>query len=351
MWTACCLLALVPGFSLTGPQQKKLAKLAGSHPEAKAQYMTLRRLADASLPEAPDPVDQIRMEGLLNDDPAKIRTVAGLRDMRKIHALSVAFAVTGDAKYLDKAKSFILAWAKVNRPRGDPIDETFLEPLLFSYDLLRARFAEPDRAVIDRWLRGIAEAERNSAKSGASTSLNNWHSHRLKIVGLIGFLLQDRELTAWVTDAYRSHVGKNLNADGSSLDFHQRDALHYHAYDVEPLLTLAIAARQNGVDLYGFKSESGACLEKSVRFLVPFCDGTQTHEEFVHSTVAFDRKRSESGDAKYKAGRLFDPADGARVLELASAFDPGLMPLLVKVTGGKAKEFPTWQTVLNAVRR
>ena len=44
--------------------------------------------------------------------------------------------------------------------------------------------------------------------------------------------------------AIKKQIAANLRPDGSSLDFHERDALHYHCYDLEPLLTLAIAASQ-----------------------------------------------------------------------------------------------------------
>ena len=74
-------------------------------------------------------------------------------------------------------------------------------------------------------------------------------------------------------------------------------------YDLEPLLALATAARQNGTDLYRYQAPSGASLAKSLAFLAPFCDGTQTHPEFVNSRVAFDRRRAESGDRTYQSGR------------------------------------------------
>ena len=356
LWALSFCLASVPdaraqSISLTEVQRKKLAKLVEQDPEAKALFAPLKQSADAALKDAPDPIERIQSEGKLKDDPAKIRTQACMKDMKKLHALGFAYAVTADARYPDKAREFILAWAKVNRSAGDPIDDTGLEPLITAYDLARGRFPEKDRAAVDGWLRTVAEAERKSFKAGTSTSVNNWHSHRLKIVGLIAFLLQDKGLIDYVTGAYKDHVGKNLNPDGSSLDFHERDALHYHTYDLEPLLTLAIAARQNGIDLYGFRADTGGTLEKSVRFLVPYCDGSKTHAEFVKSKVAFDRKRAESGDDRYKAGRPFEPAEGAGVLELAAAFDGSLTRLLIQVKRSPAKAYPTWQTVLNAARK
>jgi hypothetical protein len=131
---------------------------------------------------------------------------------------------------------------------------------------------------------------------------------------------------------------------------YERDALHYHCYDIEPLLELAIAANNHGTNLYTYKSKSGASLEKSVKFLLPFCSGEKKHPEFVKSTVAFDRKRAESGDENYKAGHLFDPKKGGHSLELATAFDKNLSEVYCQATSHVASIYPSWQFVLNAVR-
>ena len=57
-------------------------------------------------------------------------------------------------------------------------------------------------------------------------------------------------------DGYRRQVAVDLDADGSSFDCHERDALHYHLYTLQPLLTLALAARRNGI---GGVVIDGAC--------------------------------------------------------------------------------------------
>jgi hypothetical protein len=157
-------------------------------------------------------------------------------------------------------------------------------------------------------------------------------------------------LIDYTSRAFKEQVDKNLYPDGSSFDFHERDALHYHCYDLEPLLTLAAAADQSHIDLYSHVSPKGASIAKSVQFLVPYCDGTQTHAEWVHSKVSFDRKRADSGDAHFKAGALFEPRNGRRTLELAAYFDPSLDPLIIRLAGD-AERYPSWQMVLNAVRK
>lgn len=343
--------------SLSDDQREKLAALVKSDPDARRRFDELKRQADGALKEQPNPIAEIRSEGKLPGDPARVKTQESLKDMRRLYALGFAYAVTGEASYADKARQFLAAWAKENHSRGDPIDDTNLESALVAYDLVRKTCPEAERKAIDHWLLQAAEAEVESAAKRPGSTKNNWQSHRLKIVGLVGLLLDDKKLIDYAAKGFREHVNHNLEPDGSSLDFHERDALHYHCYDLEPMLTLAIAFDQAGKDLYSHTSSKGASLARSVRFLVPYCEGTKTHAEWIHSKVAFDRKRAEAGDAHYKAGTLFEPKSGRRTLESAAYFDPSLNNLVERLGAEKGEEsktqdpYPTWRMVLNAVQR
>lgn len=345
------LRVLAGPVSLTEPEREKLVKLVAADPEAAQRFAEIRRAAEAALKAEPNPIHFIRSEGKLKGDPEKVATGRSMADMEKLHAFGFAYAVTRDAKYADAARRFLLAWAGTNVSRGDPIDDTGLEPLLVCYDLVRSTCAAPDRRRIDEYLRQVADAEIKNFHPNWGTAKNNWNSHRIKIIGLVGFALDDRRLIDHAIAMFKAQIDQNLEPDGSSLDFHERDALHYHCYDLEPLLKLAIVAKQAGIDLYSHHSPRGASLGKSVRFLVPYCDGAKTHAEFVHSKVAFDRKRAESGDARYKAGTPFDPKAGRGTLELAAYFDPSLNPLVIQLSDGGAARFPTWRMVLNDVQR
>lgn len=348
---AASLRASAGPVSLTEPQREKLAMLVADDSEAGREFAEIRRVADAALGAEPNPIHSIRSEGRLQSDPEKIATLRSMADMSKLHALGFAYVVTRDAKYADAARRFLLAWAGTNVSRGDPIDDTGLGPLIVCYDLVRSTCSASDRKRIDAYLRQVADAEIKSFNPKSGTGRNNWNSHRVKIIGMVGFALGDRRLIDHAVAAFKAQIDQNLQPDGSSLDFHERDALHYHCYDLEPLLTLAIVAKQAGIDLYSHRSPRGASLARSVQFLVPYCDGSQTHAEFVHSKVAFDRKRAESGEAHYKAGTPFDPKAGRSTLELAAYFDPALNPLVIQLSGGGAERFPTWRMVLNEAQR
>lgn len=348
------LLGIENPISLNAQQRTKLMELIKTDKDAKARFETLKRAADKALNDKPNPIRVIQGEGKLKTDPLAIKTRESLGDMRKMYFFAYTFASTGDTQYADKAREFILAWAQQNMPTGNPIDETTLDDLFFAFDLTQSQFSPAEKKSAQTWMRKVADTQiaigMIHARKGDGISKNNWQSHRLKIVGLIGYTLAEKKYIDYAIESFKKQIEVNLRPDGSSIDFHERDALHYHCYDVEPLLELAIAAYNNGTNLYTYKSKSGASLEKSIKFLMPFCSGEKKHPEFVKSTVAFDHKRAESGDENYKAGHLFDPKKGGHSLELAAAFDKNLSEVYCQATSRAASIYPSWQFVLNAVQ-
>lgn len=348
---SCCVLAALTAaapaqrISLNDAQRARLKELVAADAEAKDDFARIRKKADGALDDEPNPIQSIRSEGKLAKDPAKIRTHESMADMHKIFCLAYAWAVTDKADYAAKAGKFLAAWAKVNRSRGDPIDDTGLDDAIVAFDLVQKQLPAEDRKEIEKWLRQVAEAELKSGTHG----YNNWNSHRLKIMGLIGFALEDKKLIDAAVEGYKKQIDRNLKPDGSSIDFHDRDALHYHTYDIEPLLTLAIAAQMNGIDLYHYAA-GGASLGKAVAFLFPYCEGKE-HKEFVNTKVGFDRARAKAGQAEYEAGHPWNPKAAAGTLILNGFFDKETSGKMLRTIGVKFTNYPSFEAVVEEAQR
>lgn len=314
-------------------------------------YTVHRRVADKALLELPHPIDTIRSEGLLQGDPKKTATQEALKDMGKMYALALVYSVSGDSAYERQLAKFLTAWAGEDHPRGDPIDDTNLDPAIEAYDMVKGELLPDERKVVREWLKQTASWEISAVynKPGRATSFNNWHSHRLKVVGEIGFAIGDTALEGYAVRGLKEQIGRNLLPDGPSADFVTRDALHYHVYDLEPLLKLAIVVeRAKRINYYSYEASSGSSIQKSVAWLLPFVTGEKTHAEFVNSTVEFDRRRAQNGEAAYKAGSLFEPKNGVKTLLLAAFWDATLLDAARKVADTDAL-YPSWQSVINAL--
>ncbi|HEX4129378.1 MAG TPA: alginate lyase family protein [Pirellulales bacterium] len=336
--------------TLNPAQQQRLLALANTHKDGKLLVKIVLRDADLALAEQPHPVAEIQSAGLLNSDADKKQTVAALEDMPRMEDLAWAMTMTGKQAYADHLRDYVLAWAAKMTPPPNPIDATKLAPLIMAYDLLRPRLTAVDRRKVDAWLQACAVRLIDEGKPNKDgTIYTNFHSHRLKIVGLVGFVTGDKKLVQYAIDGFKQQVVHNLNPDGSSYDFHERDALHYHVYTLEPLLALAIAADKNGdCNLYDYQASNKASLRKSVEFLLPYLQGQKTYAEYVNSKVEFDRKRADAGQKGFEIGGAFDPAGARNRLGLASYFDPRLRGLVAQLAEKSDREYPTWQTLLNA---
>jgi hypothetical protein len=319
---------------------------------AKKLYTSLKRTADDALTQTPNPIDTVVSEGHLATDPKKIRTVQSLKDIDKTYSLAIAYVITGDKKYCQKAAEYINAWAMVNQPQGNPINDTKFEDLLFAYDLIKNDVSTEQKNTINSWLEKMADAEiKTSLPKTKKTSFNNWNSHRLKTIGLIAYLLNNNTYKAYIDIELPAQIEKNLLPDGSGIDFHERDALHYHVYTLEPLINLAtVIKRTTGEDFYNYTSPSGAAIKKSIDFLIPFVSGEKTHPEYVNSTVAFDKKRADNKEPGFQIGAPFKQTAGIGVLVQAAYFEPSCLEVVRKVFNTSAT-YPTWQAVINAVRK
>ncbi|HEY4290160.1 MAG TPA: alginate lyase family protein [Puia sp.] len=294
--------------------------------EVAKTYDSIEKVAALALSEEPHPIDTIRTEGLLAGNPKKTATQLALGDMNKLYALALVYKVGSDKRYLEHATQFLLAWARINHGRGDPIDDTNLDRAIEAYDMLKAQLPKAANDTIRDWLKETAGAELKGRyyHPDRPSFYNNWHSHRLKIVGEIAYAIGDTALQGYTIRELKIQLEKNLNPDGSSIDFVSRDALHYHVYDLEPLLKLAIVlSRATGADFYNYPSPTGSSIKRSVDWLLPYVNGQKTHPEFVNSTVDFDRKRAQNNESAYKAGTQFEPKNGMATLVLATYFDKG----------------------------
>ena len=335
---------------LTDKEVTTLKKLMANDDEVKNYVANFKKIADEVLHQAPNPIDTIVSEGHLATDPKKIITTEALKDVNKIYALAISYKIYADASYLKKLSEFLVAWATVNKPQGNPINDTKFENLFAAYDLIRNHISIIERETIDKWLVQMANEEiRTAINKTKTTSFNNWHSHRLKIIGCIAYLLNINDFKKYIDEALTIQIEKNLLPDGSGFDFRERDALHYHVYTLEPLIKVAtVLKRATGKDYYNYTSLSGSSIGKSVNFLIPFITGEKTHAEYVNSKVAFDKKRAANKEAGFEIGSNFIPSYGLPVLFQAAYFNPLILATVKKAIDNN-KKYPGWQVVLNMV--
>ena len=266
-------------------------------------------------------------------------SVAALQDLPVILDLAVAWRLGWDApggsaaiqagRFRDAALGWLDAWIKTCRLGFMPLNESRLDCLLVSWDLLRAAAGPEQQDRVTVWLRNLAEGylvDRNGQPSAAQA--NFWQSHRVKLACLAAFSLGDPALIGRAEAAFCQQISRNLLADGSPIDFVEHDSLAYAVYDLQALMVAALAARAHGRDWFHYRGANGASLETALLWLADFAAGKSSHREFLHSQVARER---DSAAGQGGLGKIWNPVNACTLYWLAVRFDDRWLPLAARL--------------------
>ncbi|MEP9358161.1 alginate lyase family protein [Sphingomonas sp. KR3-1] len=319
---------LGPGFAREVPRE-----------DAVARRVIAR--ANAALARAPGAIPELHTEGTLPGKGIREISLKAKEDQGIVIALALAWRLTGDRRYLDQTARYLENWADIYRMSFNPIDETGFDTLILATDLTRADLAPALRAKMDGFWRKMAAGYLDAMDGKPKNAHTNWQSHRIKLATLAAFAVGDAKLIDRARAAFRKHVGSNIQPDGSVFDFHERDALHYVTYDLDPLEMAALAARTHGEDWFGWKSPSGSSLASALKWLEPYATGEKTHVEFVHSQIAFDRERAAAGQKEY-AAHAWDPGAAVNTYALAARIDPAYRDFAATLAARTGRQPAEW---------
>jgi hypothetical protein len=259
----------------------------------------LLRGAAAALERSPDPLALVHTEGTLPTLPAYKRAAQARRDWRSISVLANVYAINREPRYLDRYARYLVAWLDGYRISGNPIDETALGEWLLAYRSAGRALPPPLTQRMRQFACDLAVRYTESQPASRKTSTNNWQSHHVKLAVMGAYVCGEPVLIAAAEAAFASQIENNLLPSGESVDFAERDAIHYVVYSVEPLLEATLFARREGRALFATTGSKGQSISHTLDWLAPYARGDKTHEEFVSSRVPFDAQRAAAGLAGF----------------------------------------------------
>ena len=305
------------GFAFVSPE---LASSLSTSPTTPTRAAALRA-ADRVLSRVPKAMARVHVEGTLPGQGIYDASLEALKDLPAARDLALAARLTGEARYDDAAARLIRAWVETYKVSFNPIDETAFHQLFVAWDLLaeshRAGMAEAYGRMLHAFSRGYLDNPRRGA-----TATNNWNSHRVMLIALAAFALGEPGLVEQARAAYAAQLRANIRADGSTIDFEARDAIRYVVFDLEPLATVELAARQHGQD---WRGDADGALIRAIAWLSPYAAGARTHLEFEKTTIAFDLTRRDAGVPGF--GGPFDPKKARTAMALAARLDERFIPV------------------------
>ena len=303
----------------------------------------LMKSVAARLGDAPNPLVQLHTEGTLPHEGIYDESVEARKDLELMRDAALVWRATGDERYLRLVDRFLLAWVTTYRPSFNPIDETHFDAMILAYDLTASALPVKTRNATAAFIATLANGylKRIDAEPRplAGTYRNNWESHRVKLVAMAAFTLDDRKLIGAAQRLFVEQIGNNIAPDGSTFDFSERDALHYVTYDLEPLVIAALAARRHNRNWLIERGGNGASLALALDWLMPYALGEKTHEEFAGSSVQFDAKRRGAGMQGFSGP--WDPKRSAELFYLAARLSGRYAPVALRLSPAP----PAWLAV------
>ncbi|MET0336610.1 MAG: alginate lyase family protein [Caulobacter sp.] len=325
------------GFAVCAP-----AKAAPAQASAGAQSAVAR--ARANLQRPPAPLPRLHTEGTLPGRGIRDISIKAKADHPITLDFALAWRLTGDRAYLDQTGRYLTAWANIYEMSFNPIDETGFDALMMAYDLTRADLPAADRSLLDAFWRRMAVGYLDAMGAAPKNAHTNWQSHRIKLATMSAFATGDAALIARARKAYEAQVAANLNPDGTTFDFHERDALHYVTYNFDPLLMANLAARANGQDWFSYRATTGSSLPHSLDWFAAYARGDKTHIEFANSKIQFDRDRAASGQAEY-APHPWKPSAAVNTFAYAAALDHKYADLSRQLSERYSRPAPAWMSI------
>lgn len=251
--------------------------------------------------DLPHPMARVHTQGTLPGQGIHDESERAERDWTLALHAAVAWRRTGNTELLGQVDRYLKAWSDIYRPSFNPIDETNLDQLFSAYVLTHDALSPATQAATTRLIRtlGSGYIERVQQRSGSTyiNDINNWQSHRIKLIATAAAALNDPAMLATARKLFLAQVAANIHADGSTVDFAQRDALHYVTYDLQPLVqaALAVSPYSDGKGWLQARSATGSSVEAALDWLAPYAEGRRTHQEFVHTEEPFDIERRQAG--------------------------------------------------------
>ena len=291
--------------------------------------LALQKDADKRAAAQPRAIARVHTEGTLPHQGIWDASVEAKKDLPLIRDLALIWRSNQDNATLVKLTALLDAWASIYKPSFNPIDETEFDAIIDAYAITQAALPSPTHDKVTQllhvWASGYIDQMQHNTKAGKKIWVNNWQSLRIKIATLSAITIGDRHLIDAARFQFLNQLNQNLHSDGLSIDFEERDALHYTVYDLEPLVRAAIAAKTVGEDWMNLKAANGVTLAAAVNWLLPYARGEKTHEEYVHTTVKFDLQRRDAGVAGFTG--LWDPKSSGQLFWLASKLDATYLPV------------------------
>jgi hypothetical protein len=263
--------------------------------------------------KTPNKLPYLRRDGERNPEAAKVPDRDYIVDtFGATYTLSVAYYLTGEEKYAQRAALLLRTWfldpatrmkpnmnhgqyiAGINTGRGAGLIETrTISKVVDSLGLLagsKAWTAEDEQGM-RKWLTAYFDWLQNSknGRSEAKTPNNHgsWYEQQLAVVGL--YLGENAFVKDLLENRTKQRIANQIDTEGKQkFELQRTKGLHYSSFNLLALTHLQRIGDVAGVDLWNYSTPDGRSVRKGLDWLLPYVSGEKKWEYQQISEFEFD---------------------------------------------------------------
>jgi hypothetical protein len=277
-----------------------------------AAFEALLEQANLALERSPKAVEDFSVPGYYRDAKGHREVMGWLSDDSwAAYSCAIAYQlIEGNERiqYAEKASELLTAWARTNkRTSNDDGDLAMADAgagLVFAAELLSHYdgWNKEEREAFKKWITNVYLISCQKIADRA----NNWGDWGM--LGCIAshYLLDDKKGLDADIENIRKKIDKSIAADGHLPHETKRGkrGIWYTYFSLAPLTAACeVAANARGVDLYHFRGEDGAGIERALDYLLQYC---REPERWPH----YQQNDLRLANAKGYPGNLFEAMHG-----------------------------------------
>lgn len=202
---------------------------------------------------------------------------------KAVRNLGLAYALTGEAKYADKAITLINAWCVNSDTRMNPRFTNFqsyieicitIPGIFYGADLIwdyQGWDANNRQKFKDWTVEILADAMNYSNDDGWRNMRNNFQNWRLVFIASASVIADSVDSRNYAFKQWKDFISRQMNPNGSmKYELTRSTALDYSMYAINAMSQVAEIARHYGVDLYNYELSDGRGLEKALDFYTKY---------------------------------------------------------------------------------
>lgn len=280
-------------------------------------------------PKTADGLPYIRKDGVVNPEIEDFDRGALSAMTRSVAVLSLAYKLTSENKYAEKAVQNLRIWfmnkkTKMNpnmnygqtipgkyegKGRGEGVLDTYsFVEMLDGVDLLNKsdEYTKKDRTAMKSWFTEYLNWLQTSeiAKEEFEAKNNHGTAFDVQITRYALFVGNEVLAKQYINAFAERRLFTQIQPDGSQpFELARTTALGYSTFNLKHFLDMSYLAKSIGLDLYSSTSTDGRSISKAIEFLVPYIG--KTVEDFPYKQIKdWDKVQKELKWELYRADQL-----------------------------------------------